>query len=382
MTLFLRRLGHLLGSGLIVFVALTVMVGLAVSVLPTVVVAADGEVMSFLITNSAQAFRYDEMGEDCPMGFEPTTEENFLNTLTSTERERLLRPEHAQEYGRRWRGDFITGPGGTNVCNNPKSFLNDPRHPAYTGVQSSVAYGFNLDGTVDGRATPTSCAHEKFKGLSGESAVDNQLYRALGCSKSWRLQPDSGGRHFDSYLIELRGLNDLQNDDFVEVGIYSTDDVSMRSQTGEHLPNQSFQVTPNSRWRTQTQGRIVDGMLTTDVIDVMYLRWKIPLTGAFGMASEFEFRDARFQLSLRPDGTVKGLLGGYRPVENIATRYRCCRTAATAGNNDCASEHKTLVAMADGYPDPETGLCTMISTAQNVEGIKAFVMHDQPSTNP
>ena len=173
----------------------------------------------------------------------------------------------------------------------------------------------------------------------------------------------------------MRGLDDLRKDDHVEVGIYSTEDVSMRSQTGAHLPSQSLRVSPNPRWRTETQGRIVNGLLTTDVIETMYLRWQIPLTGAFGQASEFEFHDVRFQLSVQLDGSLKGILGGYRPIDNIATRYRCCKSAATAGNNNCAAEHKTLVALADGFPDPDTGQCTMISSAQNVEGIPVFVIH-------
>lgn len=375
MTLIFRRLDHPLPVPRVIALCLAAALGLAASGGRVAAAAGKGDTKGFLITRSAQAFTYDAMEIDCPLGFELTTEEGFLATLTPAERERLLRPENAKEYGYRWREEYITGPGGENVCNNPKSFLTDPRHPAYRGVQSTVAYGLNLDGTTDGGATSNSCTHKKFEGLSGEAAVDNQLFRALGCSKSWRLQPDSGGRYFDSYLIEVRGLDDLRNDDHVEVGIYSTEDVSMRSQTGAHLPNQSLRVTPNPRWRTETQGRIVDGVLTTDVIDVMYLRWQIPLTGAFGQASEFEFHDVRFQVSLRPDGTVTGILGGYRPIDNIATRYRCCKSAATAGNNDCASEHKTLVALADGYPDPDTGLCTMISSAQNVEGIPAFVVH-------
>ena len=375
MTLIFRHLDHPLPVPRVIALCLAAALGLAASGGRVAAAAGKGDTKGFLITRSAQAFTYDAMEIDCPLGFELTTEEGFLATLTPAERERLLRPENAKEYGYRWREEYITGPGGENVCNNPKSFLTDPRHPAYRGVQSTVAYGLNLDGTTDGGATSNSCTHKKFEGLSGEAAVDNQLFRALGCSKSWRLQPDSGGRYFDSYLIEVRGLDDLRNDDHVEVGIYSTEDVSMRSQTGAHLPNQSFRVTPNPRWVTETQGRIVDGVLTTDVIDVMYLRWQIPLTGAFGQASEFEFHDVRFHVSLRPDGTVTGILGGYRPIDNIATRYRCCKSAATAGNNDCASEHKTLVALADGYPDPDTGLCTMISSAQNVEGIPAFVVH-------
>ena len=149
----------------------------------------------------------------------------------------------------------------------------------------------------------------------------------------------------------------------------------MRSQSGEHLPNQSLRASPNPRWQTETGGRIVNGLLTTDVIEDMYLRWQIPLTGAFGQASEFEFHGVRFQMSVQTDGTLSGILGGYRPIDNIATRYRCCKSAATAGNNNCAAEHKTLVALADGYPDPETGQCSMISSAQQVEGIPVFVIH-------
>ncbi len=374
MTSFFRRPGHPFCFSHLIGLLLAVALGVAAGGGP-LEAAGEGETRGFLITGSANAFHYGPMEVDCPTGFEPSVEELWLATLPQAERERLQRPENAEEYARGWKNDFITGPGGENVCNNPKSFLTDPRHPAYRGVQSTVAYGLNLDGTTDGGATPNSCTHDKFKGLSGEAAVDNQLYRALGCSKSWRLQPDSGGRYFDSYLIEVRGLDDLRNDDYVEVGIYSTEDVSMRSQTGAHLPNQSFRVAPNPRWWTETQGRIVDGVLTTDVIEAMYLRWQIPLTGAFGQASEFEFHDVRFQVSLQADGTVKGILGGYRPIDNIATRYRCCKSAATAGNNDCAAEHKTLVALADGFPDPVTGQCSMISSAQNVEGIPAFVVH-------
>ena len=374
MTFSYSRLDHHVRSPRVIALVLVAALGLAAGG-GTTVAAKNGDTKSFLITRSALAFNYDDMDVDCPTGFELTTEEGFLATLTPAERERLLLPENAEEYGHKWRNEYVSGPGGENVCNNPKSFLTDPRHPAYRGVQASSAPGLNLDGTADGRATPNSCSHEKFGGLSGDAAVDNQLYRALGCSKSWRLQPDSGGRYFDSYLIEVRGLDNARNDDHVEVGIYSTDDVSMRSQTGEHLPNQSFRVTLNPRWRTETQGQIIDGLLVTDVIDEMYLRWRIPLTGAFGQASEFEFHDVRFRVSLQKDGTVKGILGGYRPIDNIATRYRCCKSAATAGNNNCAAEHKTLVAMADGFPDPVTGMCTMISTAQNVEGIPAFVVH-------
>ena len=385
MTSFFRRLGHPFCSAHLIGLLLAVALGVAARGGP-LEAAGEGETRGFLITGSANAFHYGAMEVDCPMGFEPSVEELWLATLLPAERERLQLPENAQEYARSWKDDFITGPGGENVCNNAKSFMDDPRrHPPFLGVQSRVAYGLNLDGTTDGRATANSCEHPKFEGLNGEPAVDNQLYRALGCVKVYdgeNIRARGGytpAEHrtrsaLDLYLIELRGLDDLRNDDDVEVGIYSTEDLSDRSQAGIDLPHQSFRVTSNPRWRTQTKGRIVDGVLTTDVIEVLYLSWQIPTTGPFGQASEHEFRDVRFQVSLQPDGTMTGIMGAYRPIENITTEGRCCKSMASVANHDCASEHKTFVAMADGYPDPQTGQCTMISAAQRVEGIPAFII--------
>ena len=42
----------------------------------------------------------------------------YLATKTPAERERLLKPENAKRYAKGWKDDFITGPGGENVCNN------------------------------------------------------------------------------------------------------------------------------------------------------------------------------------------------------------------------------------------------------------------------
>jgi hypothetical protein len=302
-----------------------------------------------------------------------TVEEAFLATKTPEERERLLKPENAKEYGKGWKEDFITGPGGENVCNNPKSFMNDPQHPPYRGVTSKVAYGMNLDGTTDGRATPKSCAHPKFIGVNGEPAIDNQLYRAMGCSKMHRGPGPTPRAVLDPFLIELRGLNDLKNDDFVQVGIYSTDDTPLQGPDGRALRNQTLSITDNAKWRTTTVGRLVNGVLTTDVVSVVYLQNVLPTWGLFGQVYSSELHDARFRLTLEPDGTLKGLAAMYRPIDNLFTVGRCCKGTASTANNDCASEHKTLAMMADGGRDPETGQCSLISAASNLEGIPVFI---------
>ena len=367
--------------------------GLACAVLAALAIAAlggdgvrarEGSTRGFLITHSKLAMHYGPMESDCPDGFDPTVEELFLRTLSQEDQALILLPENAEEYARAWKYDFITGPGGENVCQNPKSFGDDPRHPPHRGIQGTVAYGLNLDGTADGRATPVTCAHPKFEGLNGEAAVDNQLYRAHGCYKSARgtAQSEQGGGGLNPFMIELRGLDDSQNDDRVEVGIYSLeeDDLILRSPGGEALPNQSFRVTSNPKWRNETTGRIVNGELLIDNFDRMYLKYRMSTWGAFGEAYSHEFRRVRFNLRLEPDGGVTGLLGGYRPLMNISTVGYCCRGTASTANMNCASEYKTFAMMADGDPDPVTGQCTTISAAHKLVGIPAFVIHDA-STN-
>ena len=336
--------------------------------------APQGQTRAFLIDEADQGFLYAPMEQECPQGFDMTVEETFLSQLTPAERERLLRPENGKELASKWKGEFMRGPGGENICNNPKSFMKDPRHPPYRGTASKIAYGMNLDGTPDGRATANTCGHPKFTGVNGEAAVDNQLYRAVGCSKLARSTAPMSKQFLDPFLIEIRGIDDLKNDDHVEVGIYSPEDTPLQGSDGNALPNQTLGVTKNAHWRTTVSGRIVDGQLTTDVMPVVYMRWILPTWGVLG-TQDHEFRDARFRMSLQPGGTLKAVLAAYRPIENIYTVGRCCSGTASVANNDCASEHKTLAMMADGYPDPDTGQCTAVSSASNLKGVPVFLVH-------
>ena len=144
----------------------------------------DDSTLAFLISTSDLGLLYGEFEEECPQGFELTLEEGYLASLSPGPREWMRLPHNSFEYGRTWKNDFATGPAGENVCSHPTSFRNDPRRLPYRGVSSKVAYGLNLDGTTDGRATPRTCVHQKFEGLNGEPVIDNQLYRVSGCRQA------------------------------------------------------------------------------------------------------------------------------------------------------------------------------------------------------
>jgi hypothetical protein len=190
-----------------------------------------------------------------------------------------------------------------------------------------------------------------------------------------------------AFLVELRGVDDVKNDDTVEMGVYSLADgeVSLKAGDGSDVAYQTFTITATPRWRAQGTARIVDGVLTSERIPVVRLH----RAGGFGAskapyepnspnfvrAGEHEYRDVRFRLTLNPDRTFTGVMGNYRPIDNIhLSQYAGGRGTASTANNDCATEYNMLARLADGYPDPATGACTAISAAQNVKGIPAFIV--------
>jgi hypothetical protein len=350
-------------------------------------VASKGETLGFLMTEFAIAIYYGDIKVDCPDGLTPTTDEGFLLTQTPAERKRLLLPENAPELETKWKKEFTTGPNGEDFCRNPRSFLNDDRHPLHKLVQSKVAYGFNLDDNADGSAQGFTCKHTNFNGVDGEAGIDNQMYLIMGCAKAWRGEAQGQGSMtlkynsymkdgLHNYLIEVRGVDDRRNDPDVEVGIYSTEDKSMLDGNSEHLANQTFAVSKNPKWHNVTKGTIVDGVLTTEMMDELNLDWFSALNGPFGAANEYEFRRAKFRLELRPDGTLKGMFGAYQPIESTAAQARNGgKGVGTNGNRNCASEYKSMLAYADGFPDPKTGICTHISTAHDVMAVPAYILH-------
>ena len=118
-----------------------------------------------------------------------------------------------------------------------------------------------------------------------------------------------------AFLVELRGVDDLKNDDHIEVGIYSTaeGEVSLKAANGSDVTHQTFTITPNPRWRANTTARIVDGALMSESIPVLYLsrggEFGAGWGSGFVFRPEFEFRDVRLRLTLHPDGTFTGVMG-------------------------------------------------------------------------
>jgi hypothetical protein len=275
--------------------------------------------------------------------------------------------------------------GIDDQCTNPAAF----EDPAMRTGHGHSAYGMNLDGATDASAAaPNTCAHEKYTGMNGERGVDNQLYRILGCINAYRPESTFQGNVIRDFVVsarqdgqvttvlEITGIDDEKNDPDVEVGIYSSPNPTLYDADRQGVPYSSLTTTSNPRWRNVTHGKIVNGVLTTDPIDMRLDHY--PGEGLKNHADMF-IRSARIRLEIQPDGSAKGMLAGYSDVETVyhAEFGMAYSVLPKSFGWTCPAAYAALHKLADGYPDPKTGKCTAISTAYRIEAVPAFLIHPQ-----
>jgi hypothetical protein len=167
-------------------------------------------------------------------------------------------------------------PNGKNVCMNPEAFAPDANYPTVK-IPGAKAYGIDLDGQhsrATGKAAPGMCAHNDLLGMNGERSIDNQFFRAMGCSHSFQSTGQMNTFAIEmltgswGILMTLRGVDDIRNDDSVEVGFFANADPIELSPTRESLPNATYAAQQDPRFRTKTRGRLKNGVLTTEPADV------------------------------------------------------------------------------------------------------------------
>ena len=262
-----------------------------------------------------------------------------------------------------------------NVYVNPTS-VPDPQIHTVVG---KYAYGFNLDGK--GAASPNSFEDPD----THEQGVDNQVFRAMGCYNLERggpnerptyptVQWDMTRDQMPAWVIEITAANGFDKDGDVTVGLYRAIEPITRSASGDPQSDMAFRIDPIARSQNVLHGKLKNGMIVTDSADVN-------MTGdPFAMA-EYHFKNTHIRLALKPDGTLKGILGGYQPWRHIYTSYALGGAPPTRANLsiDTLGIYYALRRLADAYPDPKTGQNEWISTAYVIEAIPAFAVH--PSDN-
>ena len=335
--------------------------------------------LGYVVANWDNAIFESRFMDECPEGPAVGNDELWWRGLSRADKDRLTDKGLVQPVDRRFVSVF-RGPKGEDVCWNP-TLVKDP--PLRT-IKGKVAYGFDLDGRSDGKATPKSCAHENFVSVRGERGVDNQMYRLLGCHYGWRRngvldtfgneERRNSGRGV--ILMEITGVTDERNSPDVQVGFYRALDPYQIDSAGRILPWASYRVDTNNgkpRYGAVARGRIENGVLKTEPLDL-----KLPFYSNSAYA-ELDLKEMRLELDLTQDkdGKVRGLIGGYYDFDKWWEYMLKLEFLIATGDWSCPALYTAARELADGHPDPETGDCTSISSAFRMDALPAFVIHER-----
>jgi hypothetical protein len=351
------------------------------TITPTLLPPQQRGTLTFVVKDWFSAMYNTKFMDECPAGLTLSNDELWWRGISKEERAKDTNNGLVQALAR---GQFSLnrGPHHEDVCFNP-TVVKDP--PMET-VKGKFSYGANLDGTTDGHATSKSCAHEKFTGVDGTPAVDNQFYRVLGCAYGWRKQV---GRHIEDnanearrtsglamILVEITGVTDPRNSDNVTVTFYRSIDQYPLNASGEPLPYSSYriQTKPDGKpmFGDSLKGSIKDGVLTTERGNVT-----LPFYGNYTYMHP-EMRDMGLRLEIAADGqTAKGQVTGYYDAEAYLYYLEGQGFAATIHGDSCPALYDAFHKYADGYPDPKTGQCTMLSSAWDLTAYAAFAVHPE-----
>jgi hypothetical protein len=344
---------------------------------PASAAAPLGGKLAFAVRTWYTAVYETRFMDECPGGLNISNDEYWWRGLSKEERAKRTDNGLLTTLNRFGLATH-RGPDSQDVCLNPDLV----KDPPFITVEGKTSFGRNLDGTTDGRATPKSCAHEKFTGVNGEPAVDNQMYRLLGCTYGWRtngifeVNADEmrGTSGLGMILIEITGVDDPRNDDDVTVTFYRSVDQYAQGPNGRPLPFQTYRIDPSKvdgklRYGDSLKGKIKDGKLTTASGDV-----RLPFYGNYNFMHPV-VKDMSVELAIAPDGrTAKGMVYGYYDLEEFVYHVVGSGAVISTAGFSCPAFAEAARRLADGYPDPQTGKCTALSSAFRFDAYAAFVL--------
>lgn len=362
-----RRLAHLLSSSL----------GAALLLAASAASAAEtrGYVFSLIHLATWGEAKVGD-GSVCPQGGNGGTPEIKVRELitkgyTKADAEKLVTTSGG-------RGGRLTDANGKQVTveymnrgrfeGKPAKIMNFPASipdPKIELASGKFAYGFNLNGKVekDSYVDPET----------GVTGVDNNLWRVLGCFSAYNIRLpvhvyseeyswDSAIDSMPAWLMSISG-EDLNKDGPIKVVFDRSLNILIRNTQGGVLHGASFAVDTDPRFHSEFKGRIKEGILT------------IEPGGTFAMQGESQFYPAlrfvntQLRLQLNPDGSLKGIIGGYTAWQDYYT-YLSVRNEDQS-QVDTAGVYYALKRLADGPPDAVTGEGT-ISSAFWMEAVPAY----------
>jgi len=259
----------------------------------------------------------------------------------------------------------------------------------YREVKGKIGLGLNLDGKV---------GPNDFTSPDGVRGIDNELYRAIGCTRLFR-GPDGTYAHFtemwvremgfNRILVELTNVDSLENDDQVVVTLYRGKDRLITDASGANIiagGSNRVEDRFSKRFTKTLKGKIENGVLITEPTHIDWV-WSV----FFDHPGYYALKDARIQLNLDSRGeSAEGLVAGYVDLDTFYQQLvRAWSTHHSSyGGLSQPSLYRALHRLADGAPN-EKGVNTAISSAIGVKFVQVFIEHpdqqvattDRPTTS-
>ncbi len=268
----------------------------------------------------------------------------------------VLDPKYQRRYYMRGR---VNGKP-VSIYNYPES-VPDPNIQTVTG---KYAYGFDLGGN------PSS----KFEDPDTHEKIDNQLWRAVGCSHSFDTVPPAQPYFEDltwalmvdtapGWSMQISG-DDLSKDGKVTVTLDLLTQHLKRDAAGNVLAGATYVIDPRLRSHSVLEGQINNGILTITKPGNIYLEGEMPFY------SEIALRDTHMRVSIKPSGTLAGYWGGYLDWSRFVYMYTA---RADINGEDVVGLYWALKKMADSDPDPNSGQNRYISATWRMEALPAYL---------
>ncbi len=200
--------------------------------------------------------------------------------------------------GQPWNGHAVS-PG------NVPAVATDPHIET---AQGRFAYGFDLDGQVSPDDFEDPDSHER--------GVDNHMWRALGCFDVYHIRRpvvpynesivwDTAIDAMPAWLMSISG-EDLSQDGDVTVTFDRSLNILLRDAHGGVMSGATFVIDPDPRSHNVFKGTITDQILTIEPGD-------FALQGESQFYAMLRFTETHLRLQMDPDGSLRGILGGYQP---------------------------------------------------------------------
>jgi len=245
----------------------------------------------------------------------------------------------------------------------------DTGQPEVTG---QISDGLDLD----------SDAATGFTSPDGRRGVDNNLYKAWGCDAPWRgngnatLDLRANDKMLDGMFtiaVRVSGTESPMHDDHAVVEIGYSPDRIIRDARSQVARDYSYRLLHTTQY-TRLKATVRDGVVETEQVAELHMP---RMAWIYDQVGDAFFRQGKLRLILKPDGSMTGIVAGYRDWRDVYNQ----NTFAQSGGEQGVREHEDAIALyyalkrnADGMKDPATGRYLGISTAYRITATPAFVV--------